>query len=451
MQLVVERSFGSKPGDVYISVQNALGQEVSRTPFEGAPAGTIFLSDGTGYVDIAAGSSIKLTVPNVLTPAALAGTTNSAFVAVAQTIYNQIGTPSQTQSGPLSGSMVSSLSLPPYYGTSQTDKSVYDNDDPVTISGQALSQSTGLPVPNAALNIGFATRGYVWFQSVMTDASGNYQYTYNPTPGLGGTLNIWAANPLVVDQLNQVQITIERVYDNPAGADVTMSKNGTLDFSITLVNPGDVPLTAFATSFAAYAVSGTNLTPTTLITGTNLTGSSFSIAPNQTLTLNLKLAAAINAPGTAESVFTFTSAEGASVTFTGSMDLLPAVPVLSVTQPAVSYLEVNVNRGDQISGQVTIANLGLDTLKGVTMTPPTNSWIGLNLPGLSNGVYSSARYSAGPVQYLHGRFQPSLDSSAGAVLRRDNHSRRQSCHSFQGRRLCHRYIRPYRLGPVLRR
>jgi hypothetical protein len=388
MQLVVSRQFGSKPGDVSVAVENGLGQQLSVTPFAGSAPGEIFLGDGTGYVDIAPGSSVTFTVPNVLTPAALAGTTNTAFVAIAQAIYNQIGTANQTQSGPLTGSMVSSLSLPPYYGTSQTGQTIYVNNTPVVITGQAISQSTGLPVPNAALNIGFATRGFVWDQPVSTDSNGNYQYTYNPSPGLGGTLNIWAANPLIVDQLNQVQIILDRVYANPPGADITMSKNGTESFSILLVNPGDVPLTAFGTTFAASAVSGTNLTPTSLISGTNVTGNGFTIPPNSTYQVNLVLTAAVNAPDNAQIVFTFTSAEGASISFTGTVDLLPAVPVLAVTEPTAGYLEVSADVGTQSSGQISIANNGLYPLQGVSLTAPTNSWISLNLPGLVNGSVS---------------------------------------------------------------
>jgi hypothetical protein len=385
LQLVVERANGQQPGDLYISVQDSSGQEFSRTPFQGAPPGSFFNSDGSVYVSIAAGSSLTVTVPNVLVPAALAGTTNTTFVAVAGAIYNQIGTPQQTVSGPLVGRMVSSLAQTPYYGTAQTDQSIYTNNQPVIISGQAINRMSGLPVPNAALNLGFATRGFAWDQPVSTDTNGNYQYVFNAPPGFGGTLSIWAANPLVVDQLNQARIVIDRVYANPSTGDIQMSKNGTLDFSIQLFNPGDVPLTGFTSSFNAYQVSGTNLTPLAKITGTNLNGSGFALEANQSQTINLGLAAAIDAPDSAEVVFAFTSAEGASATFTATVNLSPAVPVLAVAQPAAGYLEVSVNRGDQVSGQIVIVNNGLTDLQGVSLLPPTNSWISVNLPVSTNG------------------------------------------------------------------
>ena len=380
MDVIVFRGGGSQPGDVYLSVQNGLGQEVGRAAFTGAPPGTAVLGDGTGFVDIQPGASLLLTITNVLLPAALAGATNTTFVAVVTNIYNQLGTPNQSVSGPLSGSMVSSLAQTAYYGTAQTDHSTYANNTPILISGQALSTSTGLPVPNAVLNIGFAASGFRWYQAVTNDSNGNYQYSYTPPVGFGGTITLWAANPLVVDQLNQVQVNVFRLYDNPSFGDITMSKNGVLNFSIALINPGAVPLTGFTTSFSAYQTSGNTQTPVTKITGTNLTPAGFVLGPNQNQSISLQLAATSDAPDNAQVQFTFTSAEGASTTFTGNATLLPAVPVLSVVTPAVGYLQVSVNRGDQQSGQISFMNTGLQTLKGITVTPPTNNWMQLNLP-----------------------------------------------------------------------
>ncbi len=385
MDVVVFRAGGSQPGDPYLSVQNGLGQEVSRTSFLGAPAGTTLLPDGTGFVDIPPGSSLTLTITNVLVPAGLAGATNTAFVAVITNIYNQIGTAAQTVSGPLSGSMVSSLAQAPYYGTAQTDKANYVDDESIVISGQALNTSNNAPVPNAALNIGFAAGGFRWYQPVTTDANGQYQYNYAPPVGFGGTITLWAANPLVVDLLNQAQVNVYRLYANPSSGDITMSQNGSLTFSIQLINPGSLPLTGIGTAFQAYQGSGTNLTPITTITGTNFAGSGFVIEPNQSKSINLQLTAAANAPLAAQVVFTFTSAEGASLAFTGTVSLLPAVPVLSVVTPAVGYLQVSVNRGAQVSGEISVQNTGLQTLQGITLIPPTNSWMQVNLPVSTNG------------------------------------------------------------------
>jgi len=207
----------------------------------------VIFSGNVGYLQIPAGSSTTVTVPSVLAPASLASNTVT-FQAVVGTIYDRVTPAGQQASGPLVGSMQSGLSQTPYYGTAQTDHSLYNGDLPVVITGQALSRASGQPVPNVPLKIGFATRGYRWYQDVTTDPNGNYSLTYNVTPGLAGTLSIWAAHPAVVDQLNQAQITIYRMYASPPSGDVRMSKNDTLPFTISLFNPGDLPLTGFTTN-----------------------------------------------------------------------------------------------------------------------------------------------------------------------------------------------------------
>src|SRR6185503_17128708 len=221
MYLATSRGNGADPGDLYILVRNPQGQEVSRQPFTGSPPGIIF-SGGVGYVPLAAGASFRVTVPNVLVPEALAGNLVT-FEAVASAIYDRFSADGQQQSGPLNGSVQSSLAQTPYFGTAQTDFPLYNNDQPILITGQALDRLTGLPRANVALKIGFATRGYRWYRDLTTDVNGNYSYIYNPGPGLAGSLTLWAAHPDVVDQLNQAQINIYRIYASPAAGDIRMS------------------------------------------------------------------------------------------------------------------------------------------------------------------------------------------------------------------------------------
>ncbi len=136
LYFVTARSGGSQPGDLYLSVKNPQGQEVSRTPFTGLPAGVIFSGD-VGYLQIPAGSSATVTVPSVLTPAALASNMVT-FQGVVSTIYDRVTPAGQQASGPLTGTMRSALSQTPYYGTAQTDYQLYSGDQPIVISGQAL-------------------------------------------------------------------------------------------------------------------------------------------------------------------------------------------------------------------------------------------------------------------------------------------------------------------------
>lgn len=410
--LATTRGSGAQPGDVYISVKNPQGQEVSRTPFNGTPAGTIFYGD-VGYLAIPGGGATTFTVPGVLVPDALASNIVT-FQAVVSAIYDRGSAAGQQVSGPLSGSMESSLIQTPYYGTAQTDFPLYSNDQPIIISGQARDRITDAPVPNAALKIGFATRGYRWYVNVTTDGAGNYSYTNQVTPGLAGTLSIWAAHPLVFDQLNQAAVTIYRIYATPQGGDIRMAKNSALPFTISLFNPGDQPLTGFHLDFQAYQLSGTNRIPVSSMHGALLSETNFAVAPGQRRTITLELAADLDAPTNVVAEFTLTAAEGAATRFTGYATLTPAIPVLSVVQPDMGYVEASLNRGSLLSRQITVANRGLQALQGVTLQPPTNvTWMALNLPANPDGTISLPDLPVGQSNTFTVVFSPPTNTILG--------------------------------------
>ena len=381
MNIIVSRNNGADPGDIYLSVKDAQGQEVSRGDFNGTPAGTTFLPNGVGYITVTPGASRRVTVANVLVPEALAVNASVTFEGAVSRIYHRIGTAGQIESGPLNGTMNSALAVTDYYGTAQTDKAGYANEEPVLITGQAIQRSTGLPLPNTNLKIGFATGGFRWYREVTTDNSGNYQYVFNPAPGLGGFFKIWAAHPLVFDNLNQAEIAVYRLYGSPPRGDIRMSKNDSLGFSINLINPGDVVLTGFASEFRAYTFAGTNQLSETRLNGAAVIPPGFTIGPRESRTINLQVNADADAPDNAVVEFTVRSVQGAAAVFTGATTLLPAVPVLTVMDPSVGYLETSLDRGDLLSRSVTVMNRGLKELKGVELIAPTNvTWMIPNLP-----------------------------------------------------------------------
>ena len=381
MNVIVSRNNGADPGDIYLSVKDAQGQEVSRGDFNGTPAGTTFLPNGVGYISVPPGASRRVTVANVLVPDALAVNASVTFEGAVSRIYHQIGTAGQIESGPLSGTMSSALAVTDYHGTARTDKTGYANDEPVIITGQAIQRSTGLPLPNTNLKLGFATRGFRWYREVTTDNSGNYQYIFNPAPGLGGFFAIWAAHPLVFDTLNQAQIAVYRLYASPPRGDIRMSKNDSLGFSLRLINPGDSFLTSFTAGFRAYTFVGTNQVPENRIHGSVVIPPGFGLGPRESRTLNLLVSADADAPDNAVVEFTLQSAEGAAAVFVGATTLLPAVPILTVMDPAEGYLETSLDRGDILSRSVTVMNRGLKALQGVELIAPTNvTWMIPNLP-----------------------------------------------------------------------
>jgi len=312
------------------------------------------------------------------------------------------------------GSMQSSLSQTPYFGTAQTDFQLYNDEQPIQITGQAINRLSGLPAPNVPLKLGFATRGYRWYRDVTSAGDGSYTYTYNPPPGLAGTLMIWAAHPDVYDQLNQAQATIYRMYASPATGDIKMSKNDVLPFSLTLINPGDQPLTGFNVSFQAYQMQGTNRVPTAKVRGVSLMPTNLIVGANQRPTIRLQVESDLDAPDNVIGVFTLACAEGASTPFTANITLLPAVPLISVISPAVGYVEVSVDRGALVSRQVTLVNRGLKDLLGTSIQPPTNeTWMVINLPKAADGTIPLQDLLVGQTNTFTAVFAPPTNTVLG--------------------------------------
>ncbi|WCJ60887.1 FG-GAP-like repeat-containing protein [Fontisphaera persica] len=385
LDVVTARAGGTQPGDLTIAVRNHLGQEVNRVAYVGMPSGAMVTPDGTTLLRIPPGTSRNFQVDNILVPDSL-GTNLTTFEAVFSQIYYRYGAANQATNGPIGGQLTSSLRLTPYYGVLNTDKTNYSNDDPVIISGQARDRQTGQPRPNAPLKIGFSLRGFKFYHSVTSDFSGNFVYEYQPPPGLSGRLKLWAAHPDVFDVLNQAEIAVYRAYFSPVAGDVRMTKNDTLTFNITLVNPGDEDLSRFVMESEAWAVVGTNLVPITNLTASAGITPDFVIGPRENIRVPISITATLDAPDNARMRLRLRSAEGAAATFDANLTLLPANPVLTVIDPPMGYVDVSVNRGQLLSRTFTVANQGMRDLLGVTLQGPTNiPWMTVNLAPAEDG------------------------------------------------------------------
>ncbi|MEJ2047900.1 MAG: hypothetical protein P8X92_08345, partial [Dehalococcoidia bacterium] len=134
MDIIVGRNNGQSPGDIYLSILNEEGLEISRAYYEGTPPGTMDWN-GTWFVTLEPGGSLCVDI-DILVPAGLEPGDRIEFV------------------GSLA-SMTYELE-----GAAQADQETYTGDDTVLITGRALNQSTGLPEPEAALKLGFYVRGF---------------------------------------------------------------------------------------------------------------------------------------------------------------------------------------------------------------------------------------------------------------------------------------------------
>ncbi|YCM44551.1 FG-GAP-like repeat-containing protein [Verrucomicrobiaceae bacterium 227] len=384
MEIVLGRGGGALPGDLAIVVIDANGEVVSRQAFNGFGAsGLIAQSNGDLSVRIASGARFSLTVPGVLIPEYLGPLGEGATLALEIfNLYSGLGTTMPlTQTSVLNGKIFTALIETPYYADLTTDKIGYADDEDVLISGQAINRETGSPEPNAPLRIGFGVRDYVFYQEVTTDASGNYSHTYRPPAGFSGTINLWAAHPDIVDQLNQRTIEYRRFYVVPGSGQIVMSKNDTLEFELHLTNPSDLPIHDIQLSNRAYISNEGVETDIDSINFEILTPGSIDLEPLEVRAISLRVTADLDAPDDALSTLRFISAEGATSKFEAILALRPAVPLLSFTSPAVGYVDMSVNKGEITSSEVVLENKGLRALEGVELIPPQGlAWMDVNLP-----------------------------------------------------------------------
>jgi len=193
-----------------------------------------------------------------------------------------------------------------------------------------------------------------------------------------------------------------------------MSKNDTFSFSLNIYNPGAESLTGFSSEIRVYRMDGTNEIDISSVTGTVRWAAGFDVPPGKTTPFAIRLQADIDAPDDAVIELRVSSEQGASGTFLGSLTLLEAVPILTVTEPRAGYVEVGVNRGHAASRTVTLVNRGLRDLSGVSMLPTTRfPWMTPMLRPRPDGRFALPDLPVGATNTFMVAFVPPDDTPMG--------------------------------------
>ncbi len=413
MDIVVSR--GSTHGDLFVVVKNEDGLEIGRANFNGVPEGTRLSADKRAYLTVPGSGSSCVDV-DVLVPETLETGDSVTFEGGVRDIYYYLGTGDEMLSGGLTAHMDSGISQSAYFGTASADKTVYVGDEPVIISGQALDRQTQSPVPEAALKLGFYSRGFKWFEEIVANDQGNFSYTYQPSHGMSGHFVVWAAHPAVFDTLNQAQFGLYRLYNSPEYGEIRMSKADSMSFQIELYNPGENPLTEFTSSFRAYTVDaeGVEIDEPTVTGQVVFSDDAFALQPGEKKPITLQLTADAGAPDAVNVEYDFQSAQNVTATFTGNVSLLQAIPILSVEAPHSGYVDLSLDRGTILSRPVTVKNIGLEALEGVEIIPPEEvAWMSLNLAKSETDKYLLGDIAAGASKTFDVVFAPPEDTTFG--------------------------------------
>ena len=414
MDVVAARNHGTAPGDIDLVIQNEQGLAIARTDYQGYPEGAWQLGS-TGFLHIPPGEQACADVP-IIVPESLEAGARLTFEGIVTDFAYALPTVALPGVGPLTGRMGSGITLSTYHGTTELERYGYANDDVVVITGQALDRTTGEPVPEVPLRLGFFTRGFRWYEEVTTDETGAYRFEYDPMAGVAGVMTLWAAHPDVVDTIRQSEFALYRLYTRPSNLSITSSKADTLSFRISLVNIGDTPLTGIAVTTRAYVTDEQGeATDIDSVRGAGIVPDDFSIAAGGArIPLELQLEADMDAPDVVNIDYTITTEQGARAVIRGVAQLRPAVPMLDIESPYTGYVQESVNRGTVFNVPVTVKNEGLRVLEDAVVTLPEQlRWITTNLPLNEQGGIDLGDIEVGASQTFDVVIAPDNDVAQG--------------------------------------
>ncbi|MEW5744160.1 MAG: Ig-like domain-containing protein [Nitrospirota bacterium] len=279
-------------------------------------------------------------------------------------IYYHYNKPEQVTGEALSGYSMVTVSNASYYATVSAEHSVYDQDTPVVLNGEARDTLTGAPAAHVPVKIGIGVKGFDRYLSATTDLFGKFSVTFTPVAGEAGIYRAWATHPSVYDKPVQSTFTIHGASFDPRTVNLRMSKNSSFTMPVSLKNLGETALTAVQLSVAGGAG----------VAGTLDKDSLDALAGGSSAGLRITMTAAFDAPDTSSATVTMTTTEGITRTLNFNIELLPALPTID-TDP--DFLEVGVNRNNLKVVTFKLRNVGLAPLENIRIQPPSLPWIGM--------------------------------------------------------------------------
>lgn len=361
--------------DIYVLLKDKEGNVLAKGNLNQTGAGVLnYGSHALATVD--AGGSFLSAPIQVVVPSSAPDTVYiEGYVAKTYYHYQQSD---QIIAGNFSGFTTATLGLPAYTATIGPDRSLYDQNTPVVLSGAAYNTVTGEKVSNATVKIGIGVKGFDRYLAATTDEAGNYTITFTPLFGEAGNYSLWASHPAVYDKQIQSVFTIHGLAFEPSAVNLRMSKNASFTMPISIKNQGE----------SALNILQFDIAPGSGVTGTvDTSGSATSLAGGRSTTVSLTLNAAADAPDASSATVIVTTAEGITRTLQVNIALLPALPTIS-TDP--TYIDIGVNRNSPRVVTFKLKNVGNAPLTNIVIQPPALPWIGLVtgtvLPDLAPGA-----------------------------------------------------------------
>ena len=261
---------------------------------------------------------------------------------------------------------------PAYRGVVYTDTETSVAGTPITLRGQALSNSDNSPVAFEFVKVRVENKGTIREFDAFTDANGNFVNQFYPLPGEAGTYNINAYFPgfaaedsVAEDSFTLLGMRFEQNDQFLTQVSQRITEGTTLNGSVKLQNLSNIELSGLtATINGAPSDWTVTLTPEK----TNLLG-------NEEITVNYS----INVPDDKWSYYGFSvglnTTQGVTANLPIRVDVTQLLPRLVAD---TSSLQASMLRGGQTLVEFTVSNQGDIPSGPLNIFLPDASWLKLS-------------------------------------------------------------------------
>jgi len=226
IELLTGTSNGANPSnELRLKIIDSDGNVLSSQPYKQVfGANVVTLTNGLTVARIPAGSNYVSDVFNLNVPAS--SPNNIRVKLEVDKLRYHSGQEDEVQIAGRGSEKSVSLIDTAYVGE-VTDVSPISSfgDQDVVITGRALDRASQAPLPNTRLKLILNQQGFERVFSVITDASGNFTYTFKPTITDSGLYKISAVHPDITDRPEQKAFTINRVTVGPSPYKLDIPKN----------------------------------------------------------------------------------------------------------------------------------------------------------------------------------------------------------------------------------
>ncbi|AWF80170.1 hypothetical protein BTJ40_04685 [Microbulbifer sp. A4B17] len=273
-----------------------------------------------------------------------------------------------------------SLQETAYYGELDTvaPQQVYGTEEVITITGRALDRDSDAALSNVPLSLVMELRGFERSASVITDATGNFSYQFDPQ-GQSGNWQVSVIHPDSLSRPAQGEFAVLTSSVTPGQLSVNIPRNYTQEMPITVTAGHGTALS----DVRLISVAAPGEEQIQIPSGLHLDlGSVIELAEQEKGVINLSLSGDNLAPDQGYLYFqVLASVNGIEQ----SLENVSLEYNLAESRPAIKFAPSYVDSGVALGGSTTetieLKNTGFDTLRNTTLSivdgegNPAPTWV----------------------------------------------------------------------------